>query len=92
MGGVIALLEVSAGGLASLVNIKVQLLTVELHGTALEAALTKAFRQLVQGAQFLSIVAILAHQDFLHLFVRVPSITLDDCMCNVVVLDVGVFV
>ena len=47
--GVVALLEVGAGGLAILVDVEMQFLAVELHSPALKAALTQTFCQPVKG-------------------------------------------
>ena len=86
--GVVRLLEVRTGRLAVLVDVEVQFLAIELHGTTFEATLTQAFGQSVQRAQLLSIVAVLARQYLLHLLVGIAAVALDDRMGYMKVLHV----
>ena len=51
LGSVVALLEIGTDRLSVIVDVEVQLLAVELHGTALEAPFTEFLRQTVEGAQ-----------------------------------------
>ena len=92
LGRIVRLLEVGTNGLALLVDVEVQFLAVELHCTAFETTFAQALGQLIQRAQFCSVVAILTHENLLHLFVRIPSVTLNNGMGNMIVLDVGFFV
>ena len=50
--GILRLLEVAADRFARLIDIKMQLFAVELHGTILEACLAQAFGQTVEHGQF----------------------------------------
>ena len=69
-----------------------QFLAVELHGAVLEASFTQGLGHLVECHQFLGVVALARLQYLLHLFVGVAAVAFDDRMCDVELLDVGIFV
>ena len=100
LGGIVRLLEVGTRGLSRLVDVEVQFLAVELHGTVLEAPLAQGLRHLVEHDELGGVVAnqsltpgpSILLQYLLHLLVGVAAVAAYDGMCDVELLDVGLLV
>ena len=58
--GILGALEIAADGVSFLIDIEVELLGVELHGSVLEALLTQFLSQAVQRAQFPAILILIS--------------------------------
>ena len=106
--GILRLLVIAACGLARIIDIEMELLAIELHGAILEALLAQLFGQGIEddyltgqfpfvffpiGSRLSGAVndAIL-FQYLLHFFVGKAPVALDDGVCQMPVLDVGLFV
>ena len=90
--GVLALLEIHGEGLALLVDLEAHLRAVEVHAARLEAFGAQDFGEAVQLAQLFGVVAVLAFEDFLHLFVAVAAVAARHRVGQMPVLHLAFFV
>ena len=60
LGGIVRFLEVATRGMAILIDVEMQLLTVELHCTVLETAFAQLLGHFVQDTQFFGIITVFA--------------------------------
>ena len=86
--GIFRHLEVGADRFASLVDIKVQLLAVELYTTVLESGFAQFFGQRIKLQQEFGVFAFSLFNNLLNLFVGIATVALNHGVCQMPILDV----
>ena len=86
--GIFRHLEVGADRFASLVDIKVQLLAVELYTTVLESGFAQFLGQRIKLQQEFGVFAFSLFNNLLNLFVGIATVALNHGVCQMPILDV----
>ena len=88
--GILSLMDVHSGGLALLIDVKLNFLAVERHRAALlKTATAQLLSHLVEDGQFLGQVTLTRFQDVLGLLIGEAPVAAGDSVANLVFLHLG---